>query len=926
MITMRELNDLRGGRGVARTLTLKTTRVNEPTEVGVGKRTDYAPGGRHPPTFHLPMHALRTFERRWHDHRAVSILERTSVASVHSSPYSLIMGCSRRMSITSMFKTLVVVAAACLSCCCGTVYHDYCVIGAGPGGLQLGYYLQKAGRDYIIFEKNDIPGSFFVRMPRHRTLISINKRNTGHTNQFFNERHDWNSLLSDDDSLLFKHYSKEMFPPADAIVDYFRDYQQRLGINVTFGTDIRNVQRFWKPRNHGGYRFSMEDQFGNLYYCRFFVRMPRHRTLISINKRNTGHTNQFFNERHDWNSLLSDDDSLLFKHYSKEMFPPADAIVDYFRDYQQRLGINVTFGTDIRNVQRFWKPRNHGGYRFSMEDQFGNLYYCRVLITATGLPLPNQLKFVGQEFVEDYSTFDVDPEKYEGKTLLILGRGNSAFETADSLYGRTNLIHMLSRGRMRLAWNTHYVGDLRAVNNGILDTYQLKSLDGILEFDVNRLVVRKRNGKLFIGINWGQEYESPDYPRLKPTTEDSFDNFPFREKYDHIISCLGWKADLSIFNRAVNNGILDTYQLKSLDGILEFDVNRLVVRKRNGKLFIGINWGQDSSITQPYDDRVPKYPSIRYDFQSADTPDLYFAGTMSHALDFRKSAGGFIHGFRYTARALHRILEYRYHGNPWPSKTYHLTELLGVATRRVNEAAGLYQMYSFLGDVYILDENEFTILEEFPIKLLPHFADVSARALHRILEYRYHGNPWPSKTYPLTELLGVATRRVNEAAGLYQMYSFLGDVYILDENEFTILEEFPIKLLPHFADVSEEQIEELPLPDHGFTLPKPDRMHHIVEDFMAFWTAPMVHILPLRRFLDECANQDLRHHLNTHCFEYALNFASVPLFCMKYIFGQGLHLTQREASNIVAFHVQGFSYLFPRNVQRGRGTVPHSFV
>ena len=39
--------------------------------------------------------------------------------------------------------------------------------------------------------------------------------------------------------------------------------------------------------------------------------------------------------------------------------------------------------------------------------------------------------------------------------------GNAAFETADALYGHTNMVHMLSRSRARLAWSTHYVGDLR---------------------------------------------------------------------------------------------------------------------------------------------------------------------------------------------------------------------------------------------------------------------------------------------------------------------------------------------------------------------------------------------------------------------------------------------------------------------------------
>ena len=81
---------------------------------------------------------------------------------------------------------------------------DYCVIGAGPGGLQMGYFLQRANRDYIIFERSNTTGSFFVKYPRHRKLISINKIYTGKTNKEFNLRHDWNSLISDDESLLMK--------------------------------------------------------------------------------------------------------------------------------------------------------------------------------------------------------------------------------------------------------------------------------------------------------------------------------------------------------------------------------------------------------------------------------------------------------------------------------------------------------------------------------------------------------------------------------------------------------------------------------------------------------------------------------------------------------------------------------------------------
>lgn len=39
-----------------------------------------------------------------------------------------------------------------------TTIIDYCVIGAGPAGLQMGYFLQTSGRDYIIFERANQSG------------------------------------------------------------------------------------------------------------------------------------------------------------------------------------------------------------------------------------------------------------------------------------------------------------------------------------------------------------------------------------------------------------------------------------------------------------------------------------------------------------------------------------------------------------------------------------------------------------------------------------------------------------------------------------------------------------------------------------------------------------------------------------------------
>lgn len=116
-----------------------------------------------------------------------------------------------------------------------------------------------------IFGKSDYlnffwTGSFYLQYPRHRKLISINKRNTGKTNKEFNMRHDWNSLLSHDDSLLMRYYSKELFPHADVLVKYLNDYKEKLGIKVQYNTEIRNIER---KEN----QFTMDDGNGQKYTC-----------------------------------------------------------------------------------------------------------------------------------------------------------------------------------------------------------------------------------------------------------------------------------------------------------------------------------------------------------------------------------------------------------------------------------------------------------------------------------------------------------------------------------------------------------------------------------------------------------------------------------------------------------------------------------
>ncbi|GAB1599172.1 FAD-dependent oxidoreductase domain-containing protein 2-like isoform X1 [Argonauta hians] len=578
-----------------------------------------------------------------------------------------------------------------------TLHHDYCVIGAGPAGLQMGYFLEEAGRDYIILEKSNTSGNFFTKYPRHRQLISINKRNTGQTNKEFNMRHDWNSLLSDKERLKLRYYSKEMFPSADILVKYLRDFRRLNNLNVQFNAEISNIK-----------------------------------------------------------TLKND------------------------------------------SIKQ--------GHTFTMTDQYNNKYTCRWIIVATGLWRPNIPNFKGSHHMMGYESVSTNPDEFEGKSVLIFGRGNSAFETANAIYGATNLIHMIARSRVRLAWATHYVGDLRAVNNGLLDTYQLKSLDGIAEGDINEdLTLKEKNGK------------------IKLVNSERTDNFPFRDSYDVIIRCLGFTFDDEPFH------------------------NTSQPNRGTGKL--------------------KKFPEITPVYESTNIPGMYFSGTITHSLDFRMSAGGFIHGFRYTARTLHRYLEWINHGKQWPSLKLPVSDLLYHTLKRINEAAGTYQMFQVLIDVIMLNEKhtEATYVEEVPLKMLHKLPEITG--------------------IPCKEIIAIVFQYGANFSGpgndVFREDRAKSDPLYASKSNFLHPVFYHYKNLP-----TETQMQNL---KYKQVLPIPDGIHHVIEDFLTLWDTPNSHILPIRRFFENVFNKDLRLFFSSTCAKFLLTFTSLPLFCKQYYMnGQGL--------------------------------------
>ncbi|RLL69353.1 FAD-dependent oxidoreductase [Streptomyces sp. Z26] len=375
----------------------------------------------------------------------------------------------------------------------------------------------------------------------------------------------------------------------------------------------------------------------------FFRTFPRHRKLISINKIHNGTSDPELNLRMDWNSLVSSDPDLLFGHYSKRYFPHADDLVRYLADFAEKSDLDIAYDTRVTRIAR-------DGDGFTVTDQHGHEHRARRVVMATGVSLSRTPDIPGIETAEEYRDVSVDAEEFTDKRVLILGKGNSAMETADHLVETAAVIHVAGPSSIRMAWNTHYVGHIRAVNNNFLDTYQLKSQNALLDGHV--LAIEKDGD--------GSNGHGPAY-RVRFSFSRA-DEVVKELRYDRVIVCTGFRFDASVF-------------------------------------------APDCRPELVIDDRFAALTSA---YESVNVPGLYFAGTLMQQRDFKKSTGGFIHGFRYAVRALGHILDERHHDTPWPHRDLDPdpAALTDAVVARVNRSSALWQQFAVLGDLIVVEPGE----------------------------------------------------------------------------------------------------------------------------------------------------------------------------------------------------------------------------
>ena len=404
----------------------------------------------------------------------------------------------------------------------------------------------------------------------------------------------------------------------------------------------------------------------------FFSKYPHTKQLISINKKFTGkNKNDDFNLRHDWNSLLNDD-GFLFNQFSDKLYPHSEDLHKYLNEFSNKYELNIKYNSNILEIHKNTDLTNN--YNYTIKLLNNDTYTCDKLIVATGMSLPiypdinvnntpysktnNALSKINHycDYPNNYFINNETLKTYENKKVLIIGAGNSAFELANTLQNYCS--NVIIYGKIKpFSFITHYAGDIRSVYLPFLDTFYLKSLNGIDNFQNES--IDKNNSSITYNKTTKQIIVK------SKNNMPIYQSTPELHQFDEVIFCIGWKFNNSLF---------------------KFDIDLCLNNK---------------------------FPLTKYNYESSNNNNLFFIGSLMHSKDYLKSSGGFIHGFRYLIKLFTQInynidyciKEFNFNGN-----MLCYNELANYIEYRINNASSIYQMFGILGDVFYYDKTQKKII------------------------------------------------------------------------------------------------------------------------------------------------------------------------------------------------------------------------
>jgi hypothetical protein len=147
-------------------------------------------------------------------------------------------------------------------------------------------------------------------------------------------------------------------------------------------------------------------------------------------------------------------------------------------------------------------------------------------------------------------------EHYRDKRVLIIGKGNSGFECAKDILNEAASIMIASPSPVRLAYQTHYVGGVRSVNDILIENYQLKHNAAILDCVITSI---ERAADSYI-VNVAYEHANGEREALE---------------FDAVIAATGFTGNFDFLDEAIKPAKLHgkfpeidgAFQSRDVDGL-----------------------------------------------------------------------------------------------------------------------------------------------------------------------------------------------------------------------------------------------------------------------------------------------------------------------------------------------------------------------
>ncbi|MGJ8628501.1 MAG: NAD(P)-binding domain-containing protein [Sulfitobacter sp.] len=396
-------------------------------------------------------------------------------------------------------------------------------------------------------------------------------------------------------------------------------------------------------------------------------RFPVCGEMISLNKKYVPGDNHYYKMRYDWHSLstitaedAAADPKLIFTEWTSKHWPSSHL----YREYLQYVADNMGVSAKTRLKSRVTKVSRNDEH-FIVEIEGGETLTCDRLFSGTGTttPIVPDIKGLSAETCSFYADYDKEyaKERYRNKTVVVIGRGNSAFEIAHDLVDITAETRVVTRSVPSFARQSHNVHDLRAQVSDVFDLMQLKSNNNIVSdkiVEVSRVKEGPHAGRLLV------TYETP---------------------------CVHWTPARWM----KRTGYVD-------DIIVACGFSYTV-----SNVF-------DQKTVNPERCSKGKYCLLNESWESRNVPGLYFVGTAMRIND-PDAASGFVHGFRCNIQALGHLIGEK-HGMPLQpmfeckvpktNSNKAMEKISNYLVEMVSTTMPLFELFKFFGCMITLDEAD----------------------------------------------------------------------------------------------------------------------------------------------------------------------------------------------------------------------------